>query len=166
MDHVADSVPVCEFRAALAAVATEFSSVIGLPPPTEACTVHGFSNPLEPRTGTLLFTLSPPDEALLGRLKDLDWCVVIVPKGYGEAVATLGHVALETTSPKYAFARLARALVPLTTERYEFAIPEELWDTPMVQKLVQTLAEQETKAAIDTLGGYDTSQTGQFTWVE
>jgi UDP-3-O-[3-hydroxymyristoyl] glucosamine N-acyltransferase LpxD len=117
MDHVADSVPFGDFRAALAAVESEFSAVLGLPPLGAPMAVGGFSSPSEPRAGTLLCTMSQPDEGFLRRLDGLGACAVVVPENCGKAVAAVGHIALEAASPKYAFARLARALVPLATER-------------------------------------------------
>jgi len=117
MDHVTGSVPFGDFRAALNIVRSEFSSVLGLPPGNVPIVVQEFSSPSEPRECTLLFTMFPPDETLLHQLEDLAMCAVVVPKGYGKVVAALGHIALEAVRPKYAFAKLARALVPLYVER-------------------------------------------------
>ena len=121
MDHVADFVPFGDFRAALETVRSEFSAILGLPPGNVQIEIQGLSNRSEPQPGTVLFTISPPDKAFLRRLEGLGVCVVVVPEGFGKDVAALGHVALETQSPKYAFAKLARALVPLPVERGRLA---------------------------------------------
>jgi UDP-3-O-[3-hydroxymyristoyl] glucosamine N-acyltransferase len=117
MDHLADRVPFGDFRAALASVQSEFKAMLGFPPASVPIGIRGFSSPAEPRAGTLLFVMSPPEETFLHRLEGLSPLAAIVPEGSGEAVAALGHIALETRSPKYAFAKLARALVPLAVER-------------------------------------------------
>jgi UDP-3-O-[3-hydroxymyristoyl] glucosamine N-acyltransferase len=121
MDHLVDSIPFGDFRAALAAAQSEFTAILGLPPAGAPLTVRGLSSPAEPRAGTLLFVMSPPEETLLRRLEGLSSLVAIVPEGFGKAVATLGHIALEAKSPKYAFARLAGALLPLAAERGRLA---------------------------------------------
>ena len=53
----------------------------------------------------------------------------------------------------------------LTTERYDLAIPAEKWELESVQALTDWLSTPQAKAAIDNLGGYDTSQTGAVIWV-
>jgi len=117
MDHVTSSVPFGDFRVALNIVRSEFSSVLGLPSEDVPIEIHGLSSPSEPRAGTLLFTMSSPDEALLRRLEGIGACVAIIPEDCGKAIAALGHIALESAWPKYAFAKLVRALVPLAVER-------------------------------------------------
>ncbi len=51
--------------------------------------------------------------------------------------------------------------IPLTQERYDLVFPEAGWDTPVVQALVQVIRSDRFKEAVNALGGYDTSQTGQ-----
>jgi molybdate-binding protein/DNA-binding transcriptional regulator YhcF (GntR family) len=53
----------------------------------------------------------------------------------------------------------------LTTERYDFVIPAEKWELDSVQALKLLLQTDQTKAAIDNLGGYDTQETGSVTWI-
>jgi molybdate-binding protein/DNA-binding transcriptional regulator YhcF (GntR family) len=53
----------------------------------------------------------------------------------------------------------------LTTERYDLVIPSEKWEMASVQALKGWLATPQAKAAINNLGGYETSQTGIMTWV-
>jgi UDP-3-O-[3-hydroxymyristoyl] glucosamine N-acyltransferase LpxD len=117
MDHLADRASFSDFRAALAAAQHEFSAVLGLPPAEAPIEIRGLSSPLEPRAGTLLFLMSAPEDTFLRHLKGLHTLAAVVPEGSGKAVAAFGHIALEARRPKYAFARLARALVPLAVER-------------------------------------------------
>jgi putative molybdopterin biosynthesis protein len=53
----------------------------------------------------------------------------------------------------------------LTTERYDLIIPSEKWDNEAIQTLKKLLSTKQAKAAINNLGGYETSQTGAVTWV-
>ncbi len=53
----------------------------------------------------------------------------------------------------------------LTTERYDLVIPSEKWELESVQALKGWLDTAQAKAAINNLGGYDTSQTGTVVWV-
>lgn len=53
----------------------------------------------------------------------------------------------------------------LTEERYDLVIPFEQIDTPMIQKLMAFLRQEDTKTAISSLGGYNTTHTGELTWV-
>ncbi len=55
--------------------------------------------------------------------------------------------------------------VPLTTESYDLVIPGECWDYNAVQALVTLLGDETLKTEIDSLGGYDTAQTGVIEWV-
>lgn len=56
--------------------------------------------------------------------------------------------------------------VPLALERYDLVIPAQTWELPAVQALVSWLRTNEARQAINALGGYDLSQTGQVEWVE
>jgi putative molybdopterin biosynthesis protein len=94
--------------------------------------------------------------------------------GYGEEVATHSAVA-EAVAVGQAdvglgieAAALAHGLgfTPLASERYDLAIPAALWAQPAVQALAEWLGSDAAKAAIDALGGYDTSETGRVVWVE
>lgn len=55
--------------------------------------------------------------------------------------------------------------VPLTTESYDLVIPEDQWERPPIQTLAEELRQDDLKAAIDGLGGYDVSRTGSVEWV-
>ncbi|MDQ4075166.1 MAG: GntR family transcriptional regulator [Chloroflexota bacterium] len=50
----------------------------------------------------------------------------------------------------------------LTKERYELVMRTHVCERPSVQALAGWLASSEAKAAIATLGGYDTTETGQI----
>jgi len=55
--------------------------------------------------------------------------------------------------------------VPLTLERYDLIIPEEVWHSPACQALVDTVRSPDFRAAVEALGGYETRETGKETWV-
>lgn len=54
----------------------------------------------------------------------------------------------------------------LTTERYELAVPAEVWERPPSQRLYHWINTPAAKKAIADLGGYDVSATGELHWVE
>jgi molybdate-binding protein len=56
--------------------------------------------------------------------------------------------------------------VPLTTERYDFVIPAEIWEHDAVVALAGWLTSAEARADISALGGYLTEETGRVTWVD
>lgn len=55
--------------------------------------------------------------------------------------------------------------IPLTQERYDLVFPEAVWETTAVQDLVAVIRSDRFKEAVMTLGGYDTTATGQEIWV-
>ena len=55
--------------------------------------------------------------------------------------------------------------VPLTRERYEFAIPEENLKRKPIKKFVEWLASEEARQAIGSLSGYDPLHTGHVRWI-
>jgi molybdate-binding protein/DNA-binding transcriptional regulator YhcF (GntR family) len=75
----------------------------------------------------------------------------------GEATAGLGIHA--------AAAAYGLDFLPLTQERYDLALPEAVWNAPAAQALVKVIRSQRFKEAVVALGGYDTSETGQETWI-
>lgn len=95
-------------------------------------------------------------------------------QGYADRVATHEEVAravaegradaglgVETAALSYGL-----GFVGLTTERYDLAIPAEVWQSTPVQQLAAWLATGETRAVIAALGGYETGATGRVEWVE
>jgi molybdate-binding protein/DNA-binding transcriptional regulator YhcF (GntR family) len=75
----------------------------------------------------------------------------------GEATTGLGIHA--------AAAAYGLDFVPLAQERYDLALPEPVWNSPAAQALTHIIRSSRFKEAVVALGGYDTSQTGQETWV-
>lgn len=55
--------------------------------------------------------------------------------------------------------------VPLTQECYQLAFPERVWRSGNAQSLAHTIRSARFKEAVVALGGYDTTETGQETWV-
>ncbi len=64
----------------------------------------------------------------------------------------------------------ARALgldfIPVTAERYELAIPASNLTHPGVCRVLEQLEQPRFREAVEALGGYDTSRTGEQRWVE
>lgn len=56
--------------------------------------------------------------------------------------------------------------IPLTTERYEFAIPYETWRNPTIQLILETLKSDAFKQELASIGGYETEKTGDTRWVD
>lgn len=50
--------------------------------------------------------------------------------------------------------------IPLHQERYELAIPARYYETPPIQALRDIVTDEEFKAVVEQLGGYDTSESG------
>ena len=59
----------------------------------------------------------------------------------------------------------ARALgvdfVPLSTERYDLAIPRQYYESDLLEPLLSLIRSDDFKRQIEGLGGYDTTSTGQ-----
>jgi putative molybdopterin biosynthesis protein len=73
----------------------------------------------------------------------------------GEATAGLGiHAAASS---------LGLEFVPLTKEQYDLVIPEHLWNLPQTQALVKIVRSSHFKEAVNSLGGYDLSESGRET---
>ncbi len=60
----------------------------------------------------------------------------------------------------------ARALdldfVPLTEERYDLIIPTPFLELPMIRRLLAIIQSRDFKAAVETMGGYSTRETGKI----
>ncbi len=52
--------------------------------------------------------------------------------------------------------------IPLAGERYDLVIPEQYFDLPAVQVVLDTLNRASLKGKLEALGGYDTSLTGRL----
>lgn len=55
--------------------------------------------------------------------------------------------------------------LPLTRERYDLVFTEEVWETRTAQALTKVVRSPRFKEAVAALGGYDTAETGQETWI-
>ncbi len=76
----------------------------------------------------------------------------------GEATVGLGIQA--------ATAAYGLDFVPLAQERYDLALPEEVWVTGPAQRLVDVIRSPAFEEAVKAVGGYDLSATGQESWIE
>jgi putative molybdopterin biosynthesis protein len=74
----------------------------------------------------------------------------------GEASAGLGIYAAASS--------FGLDFLPLTLERYELAIPEELTGEAPMQGLQEIIRSPRMKEAIQLVGGYDASETGSVRW--
>ncbi|MCF6095527.1 molybdopterin biosynthesis protein [Thermovorax subterraneus] len=52
--------------------------------------------------------------------------------------------------------------IPVAPERYDIAIPEEFYHADLMQKILKIIRSDEFKKKIESLGGYDTSMTGEL----
>lgn len=52
--------------------------------------------------------------------------------------------------------------LPLVSERFDLVIPDRFWDMPSMQALMDALNRSSLRRELETLGGYDTSQTGNL----
>lgn len=51
--------------------------------------------------------------------------------------------------------------LPVCVEQYDLLIPDYAWETPMVQKLIQTLKSPAFRARLEELGGYTVDRPGE-----
>ena len=58
------------------------------------------------------------------------------------------------------------SFLPLTLEKYDLVFRMNKIGASVIYALQSWLSQEQTKAGIANLGGYDTSQTGNLTWVE
>ena len=55
--------------------------------------------------------------------------------------------------------------IELTQEEYQLVIPEPVWETAVCRALLEALLSPAFQAAVEALGGYDTTAAGQVTWI-
>jgi len=53
----------------------------------------------------------------------------------------------------------------LTRERYDLVIPQAAWEQPALQAVLAWVASPAARELLDTLGGYDTAESGTLQWV-
>jgi putative molybdopterin biosynthesis protein len=89
-------------------------------------------------------------------------------KGYEDEEFTHMAVAVNVLSGRadvgmgiYAAAKaLDLDFIPVVQERYDLIIPEKYWEEEKVQALVAVIRSNEYRDAVEALGGYDLTQTG------
>lgn len=89
--------------------------------------------------------------------------------GYGSVETTHVAVAMAVSGARadaglgiYAAAKLlSLEFVSLGWERFDFIFPTELWETPLIKKLIEVLREPAFAESVAALGGYKTDLTGQ-----
>jgi molybdate-binding protein/DNA-binding transcriptional regulator YhcF (GntR family) len=55
--------------------------------------------------------------------------------------------------------------IPVTSERFDLVIPLKNYQSPLFAPLLEIIRSDEFKRVVDEMGGYDTSQTGETTFV-
>jgi len=55
--------------------------------------------------------------------------------------------------------------VLLTKERYDLVMSQHIYDSPPIRDLIEWIRSAEGREAISALGGYDTSNTGDVSWI-
>jgi molybdate-binding protein/DNA-binding transcriptional regulator YhcF (GntR family) len=83
-----------------------------------------------------------------------------VARAVAEGAATAG-LGIQTVALEYGL-----AFAPLTTETYHLIIPAQSWEADGLAALREWLNSPRGRSAIEGLGGYDVSHTGEVTWVE
>ncbi len=76
------------------------------------------------------------------------------------AVAVLSGKADTGLGIKSAAKALGLDFVPLVEERYDLLIPGELFETAMIQAVLQVIAAPAFQEAVEGMGGYSTRETG------
>ncbi len=93
-------------------------------------------------------------------------------RGYEHEEFTHMAVAVDVLSGRadvglaiYASAKaLGLDFIPVTTERYDLAIPESYFGEPRVQLLLEVIRSEEFQARVRELGGYRLERTGEVVW--
>ena len=91
-------------------------------------------------------------------------------EGYDVAVATHLEIGLKILRAEadagIASGAAARLLgldfIPLTRERFDIVIPEARFFSPSVQALLEIVGSRDFRSRVETLGGYDTSDSGRM----
>ena len=76
------------------------------------------------------------------------------------AAAVAGGVADVGAGVLSAARALGMDFVPLSTERYDLAIPKQYHNSPLLEPLLSLIRSDDFKRKVDALGGYDTTATG------
>ena len=76
------------------------------------------------------------------------------------AAAVAGGVADVGAGVLSAARALEMDFVPLSTERYDLAIPNQHYESNLLEPLLSLIRNDDFKRKVDALGGYDTTSTG------
>ncbi len=76
------------------------------------------------------------------------------------AAAVAGGVADVGAGVLSAARALEMDFVPLSTERYDLAIPKQHYESDLLEPLLSLIRSDDFKRQVDALGGYDTASTG------
>lgn len=52
--------------------------------------------------------------------------------------------------------------LPICMEQYDLLIPDSVWDTPVVQKLIEVLQSEDFRSRLEALGGYGIGRPGRL----
>ncbi len=138
-------------------------------------------NPLNIRA---LTDLAGPGRTFINRQRGsgtrllLDWRMKelgLAPKhidGYSDeeythmnvAAAVLSGRASAGLGVRSAANALGLDFVPVGVEEYDLVIPLRFWDDARMRALLAVLRDPAFAAAVDAMGGYDTSRTGEVVW--
>tara|TARA_B100001013_G_scaffold214335_1_gene130521 strand:- start:216 stop:542 length:327 start_codon:yes stop_codon:yes gene_type:complete len=81
-------------------------------------------------------------------------------------LAVASKVASGATSVGLGILSAARAMdldfVPLASEQYDLVIPREFYEGTLLAPLISLIRGDEFKLQVESLGGYDTTNTGKI----
>ena len=78
------------------------------------------------------------------------------------AAAVAGGVADVGAGVLSAAQALGMDFVPLSTERYDLAIPKQYYESSLLEPVLSLIRSDDFKRKVDGLGGYDTTATGHI----
>lgn len=118
----------------------------------------------QPGSGTRVWldaqlkAMNVPPDSIAGYDRDeLTHLAVALAVSQGEATAGLGIEAAARSCGLH--------FVPLTQERYDLVFPEEVWAVPAARALVEMIRSARFREVVHSLGGYDSTEAGQETWI-
>ena len=94
--------------------------------------------------------------------KQIDGYQVAVPTHLEVGLTILRGEADAGVATQAAARLLGLDFIPLTRERFDILIPKERFFSTGIQILLETVGSREFRTQVETLGGYDTSETGRL----
>jgi len=82
-----------------------------------------------------------------------------VAQAVADGKATVG-IGIQAAAAAYGL-----DFVPLTQESYDLIVPEQRWQSPDIQTLVEIMQSAAFMQAVETLKGYDPTTAGEVTWI-